>query len=305
MPVSSSLDAQAETVARFIEQLWLQENLSDNSLAAYRYDLTNFSRWCGTQGFSLCRADETVINNYLAYRQRVGCQARSNARFLSCARRFYLWAGECGLVSENPVANITLPRLEQKLPKSLSMEEVETLLDTPDTTTLIGARDRCMLELLYATGLRVSELISLKLEQVNFSQGAIRLLGKGNKERLVPTGEIALESLETYCRGTRPLLLGETGMHCDAIFVSTRQKALTRQAFWYRIKHYLNQAGINRAVSPHTLRHAFATHLLNFGADLRSVQLLLGHSNISTTTIYTHIAKSRLQQLHRHHHPRG
>ncbi|MDX1824390.1 MAG: site-specific tyrosine recombinase XerD, partial [Thiohalomonadales bacterium] len=218
-------------------------------------------------------------------------------------RRFYAWLRREQRISDDPTALIEAPKLGRPLPKTLTESEVEALLDAPDTTTLLGLRDRTMLEVLYATGLRVSELVSLTVNQVNLQQGVIRVTGKGNKERLVPLGDEAVSWLERYLADARNSLLN--GQACDALFVTQRREAMTRQAFWYMIKRHARNAAIEKALSPHTLRHAFATHLLNHGADLRVVQMLLGHSDLSTTQIYTHVARARLQDLHARHHPRG
>jgi integrase/recombinase XerD len=234
---------------------------------------------------------------------REGRKVRSEARLLSSLRRFYRYLVREEIRDSDPTAQIESPRLGRPLPDSLTENEVEDLLAQPDTTTALGLRDRSMLEVLYATGLRVSELVGLTVDQINLRQGVIRCIGKGNKERLVPVGEVAQDWLEKYLYDSRPALLN--GKVADDLFPTTRGKAMTRQAFWYLIKRYALQAGIQKDLSPHTLRHAFATHLINHGADLRVVQLLLGHADLSTTQIYTHVAKERLKQLHAAHHPRG
>ncbi len=287
----------------FIQALWLEEGLADNTLAAYRRDLEGFSRWLQPQGLTLLRAQREDLLAYLAHRQEVSNKVRSTARLVSSLRRFYRYLVREKVCSNDPSARIEMPRLGRPLPQSLSEEEVETLLAVPDVKDDLGLRDRAMLETLYATGLRVSELVGLTSPQVNTRQGVVRLSGKGNKERLVPLGEEALSWLDRYFREGRPALLKSP--LSETLFLTRRGAAMTRQAFWYLIKRYAQQAGIRKALSPHSLRHAFATHLLNHGADLRVVQMLLGHSDLSTTQIYTHVARARLQQLHQQHHPRG
>jgi len=243
------------------------------------------------------------VSQYLAHRMERGSSARSAARLLSSLKRFYGYQLREGQIQVDPCGLIDAPRLGRPLPITLSESEVDALIKAPDTEQALGHRDRSMLELLYATGLRVSELVGLQVHQINLRQGLVRVTGKGNKERLVPIGEQALEWVETFLQGPRARILGE--QQTDSVYPTRRGQAMTRQAFWYLIKRYASQAGINKTLSPHTLRHAFATHLLNHGADLRVVQLLLGHSDLSTTQIYTHIAQARLQDLHRQHHPRG
>lgn len=288
---------------RFLDALWLEKGLSVHTRDAYRSDLGLFHAWLQERGLELPGAGREIILDHLAWRLAEGYKARSTARFLSGVRSFYRYLLREGLISEDPTLQIDLPQLGRPLPKSLSEADVEALLAAPELDDPIGLRDRAMLEVLYACGLRVSELISLTLEQVNLRQGVLRVFGKGSKERLVPMGEEAIAWIERYVREARPFLLD--GKPSDVLFPSLRGEQMTRQTFWYRIKHQARVAGIAKSLSPHTLRHAFATHLLNHGADLRVVQMLLGHSDLSTTQIYTHIAKARLQELHARHHPRG
>ncbi|WP_417508949.1 site-specific tyrosine recombinase XerD [Methylophaga sp.] len=287
----------------FLDSLWLESGLSQHTVDAYRRDLLAFSAWLNQFDIDLVSATQLDIQRYQSQRLREGRKVRSEARLLSSLRRFYRYLLREDIRDSDPTAQLDSPRLGRALPDSLTETEVEALLAQPDITDPLGLRDRTMLELLYAAGLRVSELVSLQLEQVNLRQGLIRCIGKGNKERLVPIGEIALDWLQDYLYESRPAILN--GQITDDLFPTRRGKAMTRQAFWYIIKRYASQASIDKHLSPHTLRHAFATHLLNHGADLRVVQLLLGHSDLSTTQIYTHVAKERLKQLHGQHHPRG
>lgn len=297
-------DEQLNLIEQFLDSLWMERGLSENTLAAYRSDLYHFLQWLVQRAEgSLPGVRQDEIQAYLAYRLESRRSPRSTARLLSSLRRFYAWLRRENRISEDPTALIEAPRLGRPLPRTLSEADVEALLQAPDTNTIKGLRDRAMLEVLYATGLRVSELVNLQLSQLNLQQGVVRVTGKGNKERLVPLGEEALDWLQTYLDGGRAQLLN--GQLSDAVFLSNRRRPMSRQAFWHLLKAYACQAGIDKALSPHTLRHAFATHLLNHGADLRVVQMLLGHSDLSTTQIYTHIAKARLQELHARHHPRG
>jgi integrase/recombinase XerD len=288
---------------QFLDSLWLESGLSQNTIEAYRRDLLAFAGWLSQFEVDLAAATQQHIQRYQSQRMREGRKVRSEARLLSSLRRFYRYLIREDLRDSDPTAQLESPRLGKPLPDSLTEQEVEDLLAQPDVTDPLGLRDRTMLECLYATGLRVSELVSLKQEQVNTRQGLIRCIGKGNKERLVPVGEVALDWLQDYLIEGRPGVLN--GQVTDDLFPTRRGKAMTRQAFWYLIKRYAKQAHIDKPLSPHTLRHAFATHLLNHGADLRVVQLLLGHSDLSTTQIYTHVARERLKQLHGEHHPRG
>ena len=290
-------------IDRFLDALWLEKGLSDNTRDSYRSDLALFNGWLQERNVDLISAGREVILDHLAWRVENAYKPRSTARFLSGARGFYRYLLREKLISVDPTLQIDMPQLGKPLPKSLSEADVEALLAAPDLSEPIGERDRAMLEVLYACGLRVTELISLTLEQVNLRQGVLRVMGKGSKERLVPMGEESIVWVERYLRAARDELLG--GKPSDVLFPSTRGDQMTRQTFWHRIKHQATVAGIGKSLSPHTLRHAFATHLLNHGADLRVVQMLLGHSDLSTTQIYTHVARARLQELHARHHPRG
>ena len=290
-----------DEIAHFLDALWMERGLSDNTLSAYRTDLTKFASWLNARGQCLLGARRDHLLDYLA--SLSDTPPRSMARRLSTLRRFYQHQVRERRLTSDPSARIESPRLGRLLPGSLTEREVEALLEAPDVGEVLGLRDRTMLEMLYATGLRVSELVNLRLDQVSLQQGVLRVTGKGNKQRLVPFGEDASDWLSRCLREARPAILGQR--ISDAVFPTGRGGAMTRQAFWYLIKRYARRAGIPRELSPHTLRHAFATHLLNHGADLRVVQLLLGHSDISTTQIYTHVARERLRQLHARHHPRG
>ena len=295
--------ASAREVERFLDAMWCERGLADNTLAAYRADLTGLSRWLDTQGVSLANVGRDHLLGFLAWRVQHGARPRSTARQLSSIRRFYRYMIREGYISEDPSTRIAMPKLGRPLPKSLTESEVIALLKAPNVAESLGIRDRAMLELLYATGLRVSELVTLRLDQVNLRQGVVRVLGKGNRERLVPLGEEAQSWLEKYIAGARLEILSV--QQTDYLFPTRRSMHMTRQAFWHIIKRYAKKADIHTALSPHTLRHAFATHLLNHGADLRVVQMLLGHSDVSTTQIYTHVARERLKDLHSQHHPRG
>ncbi|MCW8986204.1 MAG: site-specific tyrosine recombinase XerD [Gammaproteobacteria bacterium] len=297
-----------QVIEQFIDVIWMERGLSENTLSAYRADLIKFADWLtrkSNKQFSeaLITANRKTIVRYLADLESCAISARSRARLLSSLRRFYAYLLREKKIDIDPVALIDAPKLGRSLPKTLTEEDVESLLTAPDTSTLLGLRDRVIFEVLYATGLRVSELVGLQLTQINLQQGVLRVSGKGNKERLVPLGEEAVAWLEKYLLHTRADIL--KGHIADDLFVTKRGAAMTRQAFWYLIKRYALQAEIETTISPHTLRHAFATHLLNHGADLRVVQMLLGHSDLSTTQIYTHVAKARLKSLHSLHHPRG
>ncbi|RLK50442.1 tyrosine recombinase XerD subunit [Alkalispirillum mobile] len=287
----------------FLDALWMEQGLGERTLSAYRSDLLGFQRWLVADGEELMDARRDQVLAFVGQRVGRGAKPRSVARLLTSLRRFYRYQVREGRLAEDPTRDVESPRLGRPLPGSLSEAEVSRLLAAPDPDTALGQRDRCMLEVLYATGLRVSELVGLSLSEVSLQQGLVRVLGKGGRERLVPLGEEALAWLQAWLREGRPALLGRRV--CDAVFVTSRGEGLTRQAFWYRIKKHAQAVGITRSISPHTLRHAFATHLLNHGADLRVVQLLLGHGDLSTTQIYTHVARQRLQQMHAQHHPRG
>lgn len=288
----------------FCDLLWLEDGLSANTLQSYRRDLMQFSVWLEAQRNTLLLdASEADITAYLHYRFARKTSPRSTARLLSALKRFYRLALRDGRLSQEPTLKIDTPKLPRSLPKSMSEADVDTLLATPDPDDTLGLRDKAMLETLYASGLRVSELVSLGVANVSLDMGVLRVMGKGGKERMVPLGEEALLWITRYLNQARPILLAGTAS--DALFVTQRATAMTRQAFWYLIKRRAGQGGLAHPPSPHVLRHAFATHLLNHGADLRVVQLLLGHADISTTQIYTHVARERLKQLHAKHHPRG
>lgn len=294
--------ADADLIDAFCDQLWLQDGLAPASLASYRRDINAWAAWLGSRG--LLGADRGDVEAWLAHQFRAKAKASSVARRLSALRRFYRLQLERAAVREDPTVRVRAPRKARRLPKLLSETQVEALLETPAVATTLGLRDRAMLETLYATGLRVSELTGLKLAQVSLDAGVVRVLGKGSKERLVPLGAEAVAWLARYQKAARPELAGQA--KSDHVFLTARHGPLTRQAFWALVKRYAVKAGIPAAaLSPHVLRHAFATHLLNHGADLRVVQLLLGHADITTTTIYTHVARERLRQLHAQHHPRG
>ena len=287
----------------FLDSLWLESGLSKNTVEAYQRDLLAFAAWLNQDDITLSTATRDDILRYQGVRLRESRKARSEARLLSSLRRFYRYLCREEIRESDPTTQIESPQLGRPLPEGLTEQEVEKLLEQPDIEQNLGLRDRTMLEVLYATGLRVSELVTLTIEQLNMRQGLIRCVGKGNKERLVPLGEVALDWLQQYLIKARPLLL--LGHVSEDLFPTRRGKSMTRQAFWYLIKRYAQQAEIQKHLSPHTLRHAFATHLLNHGADLRVVQLLLGHSDLSTTQIYTHVARERLKSLHADHHPRA
>ena len=290
----------------FIDHLWMEHGLSENTLSAYRNDLAGFSGWLASNQNNLLSVSTSDVQHYLASKFEQGYKSRSSARLLSTLRRFYAWLLRDKRIKEDPTRLLESPKAERPLPVSLNEQQVVDLLNAPDTRDDIGYRDRAMLELLYATGLRVSELVNLQLSQVSLEPGVLRIMGKGNKERLVPVGEVALDWLAAYMRHVRPSILQNKSSATNAVFVTQRAKAMTRQAFWYMIKRHAVHAGIGaERLSPHTLRHAFATHLLNHGADLRVVQMLLGHSDISTTQIYTHVADQRLRDLYKQHHPRA
>jgi integrase/recombinase XerD len=293
-----------ELLDAFVDTLWLEDGLSRNTLASYRSDIRQFGDWLkANTGKSLVAAAHADIQAYLSHRFARKARATSAARLLSSLKRFYRHAVHGGKAASDPTLNVDAPALPRGLPKSLTETDVESLIAAPDVATPLGLRDRAMLEILYASGLRVTELVTLKAVQVSHDMGVVRVMGKGSKERLVPLGEEALAWLVRYVREARPVLL--RGKASDDLFVTGRGSAMTRQAFWQLIRRYAARAALAATISPHTLRHAFATHLLNHGADLRVVQLLLGHSDISTTQIYTHVARERLKQLHARHHPRG
>ena len=304
---SNGSGTQDATIDIFVDALWLEDGLSDNTLSAYRTDLAGFSSWLKINRPELSglinKATKESIQAYLANRVQTGASPRTAARLLSTLRRYFRYQIREGHCQLDPTRDIDAPRIGRPLPDSLSEQQVLDLLAAPDTSTARGLRDRAMLELLYSTGLRVSELVGLSLQQINLQAGVLRVMGKGSKERIMPLGEVAEDWINDYLLEARPVLIADFAS--DTVFTGRSGKPLTRQAFWYAIKKYAAIAGINTHLSPHTLRHAFATHLLNHGADLRVVQMLLGHSDLSTTQIYTHVARERLNKLHQQHHPRG
>jgi integrase/recombinase XerD len=296
--------ADKDIIERFCDAIWLQEGLSANTLEAYRRDLEGLSRWLAPRGTALTTASRGDLLEYLSGCVGKGASPRTTARLLSSLRRFYGYLVREERIKTDPTVLIDSPKIGRPLPKSLSEEQVEKLLQSPDVATHYGLRDRAMLETLYATGLRVSELVGLTLSQVSLTQGVVRVIGKGDKERLVPMGEEAISWISRYLAEGRPRLVRSRST--DALFATARGGPMTRQAFWHNLKVHTRTAGIEpKKLSPHTLRHAFATHLLNHGADLRVVQMLLGHADLSTTQIYTHVAQARLKSLHEQHHPRG
>ena len=313
MPVESITplnEIDRAAIDAFVEKLWSESGLADNTLSSYRLDLEGLSRWLARQGRTLDGATRESLNAYLAARfssggrRGTGFSARSNARLLSTLRHFYRQRAALGAIAEDPTLLLDAPKLPRPLPKALSEREVEALIRAPDVEMPLGLRDRAMFELIYATGLRVSELVGLRTEQINLRQGVLRVIGKGGKERLVPLGEEAQDWLERYYKQSRPALL--RGATVDAVFVTARRAGMTRQMFWTMVKNHALKAGIDaKRISPHVLRHCFATHLLNHGADLRALQMLLGYSSLSTTQIYTLVAREGLKRLHERHHPRG
>jgi len=304
--------SEQHVIDNFIDHLWMENGLSENTLSAYKNDLSGFALWLETKQVTLKNVSTSIIQDFLAYNYQSQQMRRSVARLLSTLRRFYLYLCRENIVSEDPTHLLESPKGERSLPVSLNEQQIDDLLAAPDINTDLGLRDRAMLEMLYATGLRVSELVGLQTSQISLQQGVIRIIGKGDKERLVPVGEEALDWLVKYYQQARSQLLTKLvskqshTSQSSEVFVTKRGGAMTRQAFWYMIKRYALVAGISiEHLSPHTLRHAFATHLLNHGADLRVVQMLLGHSDISTTQIYTHVADQRLREMYKHHHPRA
>ncbi|GBG13481.1 integrase/recombinase XerD [Novimethylophilus kurashikiensis] len=295
-------ETQQALLDQFIDHLWLEDGLARNTLESYRRDLTQFGEWMAERKRPLQQVVLEDLQDYLAVRS-AATKSRSVARLIASLRRFYRYLLREGKIDADPSLLLDSPKLPRSLPKSLTEDDVVALLNAPSDTELLGLRDRAMLETLYATGLRVSELVNLKVAEVSIGDGVLRVTGKGSKTRLVPLGEEALDWLTRYMKEARLAILD--GHISDSMFVTQRGGAMTRQAFWYLIKRYATRAGIHKALSPHVLRHAFATHLLNHGADLRVVQMLLGHADISTTQIYTHVARERLKQLHATHHPRG
>ena len=296
--------ASQQQLEIFIDAIWMERGLSENTLSAYRTDLQGLAKWLFAENEKdLLSASRSDILEYLTYRVSLGTKSRSTARLLSSVKQFYQYCIREQLLKEDPSDRIDAPKLGRSLPKFLSEAEVEALLDAPDLKDPIGIRDRTMLEVVSATGLRVSGLVTLTTNQINLRQGVVRILGKGNKERLVPLGEEAISWLEKYMNDARHQITPAAAS--DYLFTTRRHSGMTRQAFWYLIKRYAQKVGIKKHLTPHTLRHCFATHLLNHGADLRVVQMLLGHSDLSTTQIYTHVARERLRSLHAQHHPRG
>ncbi len=300
---SAIVERSEELVDRFLDAIWMERGLSQNTLGAYRADLMTLGRGLSEKDKSIDKADKADLLDFMAKRVAAGAKPRSTARQLSSFRRFFRYIMREGLRDTDPTADIEMPRIGRSLPKTLSEDEVEALLSAPNTDEPLGHRDRAMLELLYATGLRVSELINLKQSQINFNQGVLRIVGKGDRERLIPLTDESQRWIRDFIDGARMEILLER--QTDYLFPTRRGDRMTRQAFWHIIKRYAEKAGIRKKMSPHSLRHAFATHLLNRGADLRVVQLLLGHSDLSTTQIYTYVARERLTELHGEHHPRG
>lgn len=297
------LATSATAVDRFLDAVWMEQGLSPNTLSAYRADLVGLERWLQDHATTTESATRADLLSFMAYRVEAGSRPRSSARQLSSFRRFYSYLLRENVIKEDPTAQIAMPKIGRSLPKSLTEAEVDALLESPAIRDPLGNRDRTMLEVLYATGLRVTELVNLKLAQVNLNQGVVRILGKGGRERLIPLGEESVRWLVQFAQGSRMEILLER--QSEYLFPTRRGEHMTRQAFWHIIKRYALKAGIDKELSPHTLRHAFATHLLNHGADLRVVQMLLGHSDLSTTQIYTHVARERMKELYAQHHPRG
>ena len=303
--VKSAVPLSADNIKllrRFADSQLIERGLSSNTISAYQTDLKGFTRSLVPADKRLDTVDRSDVMAYLAQRVSGGTSSRSAARSLSALRRFYIWMVREGEIAHDPTRQISSPGTGRPLPTSLTETEVKSLLAAPDVSTDLGLRDRAMLECLYGCGLRVSELVGLTVDQINLSQGVLRVWGKGNKERLVPMGDVAIDWIQRYQKTARPALIGTAN---DTLFLSQRGKVMTRQTFWHRIKLHGRMAGIKSSLSPHTLRHAFATHLVNHDADLRVVQLLLGHSDLSTTQIYTHVARERLKAMHKSHHPRG
>jgi integrase/recombinase XerD len=293
--------AEQDLIDQFIDAMWLESGLAKNTLSAYRTDITKLASFLSPQ--SLLGANQSGIQQFLAELMAHGIKGSSSARMLSTIRRFYRYQLRQNKITVDPCAQVLSPKQGRPLPRALSESQVSELLHAPNVKSVLGMRDRAMLETLYATGLRVTELVNLSLLEINLDVGVVRIVGKGNKERLVPLGEQAINWVSKYLQSAREDLLKSRS--CEALFVTARGGAMTRQAFWYMIKRRALAVGIDQPLSPHTLRHAFATHLINHGADLRSVQMLLGHADLSTTQIYTHIARERLQSMHAKHHPRG
>ncbi len=286
----------------YLDSIWMVKGLSEYTLASYGSDLKNFSNWLQVRQSSLSDASPADVQNYLGYLLTLKRSIRSTSRLVSCLRGFYLWMKQQGRIVENPMQNIKSAKMSNLLPKGLSEDEVNRLLAEPKVDIAIECRDKAMLELLYSCGLRVTELVTIRIDQINLRQEALRIMGKGSRERMIPMGPNASEWVRTYLNKARKELLIQPS---DVLFISKQGKGMTRQTFWHRIKQYGLRANIETSISPHTMRHAFATHLLNHGADLRALQMMLGHSDLSTTQIYTHVARERLKSLHKKHHPRG
>ncbi|TMX43810.1 site-specific tyrosine recombinase XerD [Vibrio sp. Hep-1b-8] len=302
--MSEQMSPDQGIVEQFLDSMWMERGLSENTLDSYRNDLVKLLKWMAANNYRLDFISLSGLQDYQSWLADSGYKQTSRARMLSAIRRLFQYLHREKIRGDDPSALLISPKLPKRLPKDLSEEQVEALLSAPDPNDAMELRDKAMLELLYATGLRVTELVSLTMENISLRQGVVRITGKGGKERLVPLGENAIEWIETFLQQGRSELLGETTS--DVVFPSKRARQMTRQTFWHRIKHYAVLAGIDtEQLSPHVLRHAFATHLLNYGADLRVVQMLLGHSDLSTTQIYTHVATERLKQLHSEHHPRA
>ncbi len=299
--MATKADKDTVLVEQFLDTVWSEQGLSDNTLSSYRSDLLFFVKWGQVNNKPIIKADWQDLLNFLDSFENAS--PRSRARRLTSLRRLYKYLIREAIIEVDPTSKLKSPRAGRSLPKSLTEEEVDALLEAPDIEQALGLRDKAMIELLYATGLRVSELVNMTMQEINLNHGVVRVTGKGDKERIVPMGEEAVEWVERYIKDSRPIIL--KGVTSDALFPARQGKAMGRHAFWHRIKQLTARAGINKSISPHTMRHAFATHLLNHGADLRVVQMLLGHRDISTTQIYTHVAQARLQSLHAEHHPRG
>ncbi len=291
-------------IERFLDAMWMERGLSENTLASYRNDLMKLLNWLKQESRNVINVSVDDLQRYQQWLFDKDYKQTSRARMVSAIRRLFQYLHREKMRDDDPSAMLVTPKLPKRLPKDLSEAQVDALLDAPDINDPIELRDKAMLELLYATGLRVTELVTLTMENISLRQGVVRITGKGDKERLVPMGENAIDWIEQFIETGRPQLLGEKSS--DVLFPSRRARQMTRQTFWHRIKHYAVLAGIDaETLSPHVMRHAFATHLLNYGADLRVVQMLLGHSDLSTTQIYTHVATERLKQLHQTHHPRA
>ncbi len=304
MSISPATDPNIEKIQSFLRFLVLSEGLSQNTIAAYKQDLHHFYIWLSEQSVTqFSDVTRTQVEDFLFFLQQSGRKERSNVRLLSALKRFYQWGGVNNFFNQDPTVLLKATKVPKSIPSVISEKQVEDLLNAPDVMSSLGLRDRAILEMMYACGLRVSEVVELPFEQVNLSAGLVQVMGKGSKERIIPLGEVAIEWIERYLKESRPILV--KGRWISTLFISRIGRPMTRQTLWHRVKNLAFDAGIQGKLSPHTLRHAFATHLINHGADLRTVQLLLGHSDLSTTQIYTHVAKERLHQLHQQHHPRG